>query len=116
MKREAFSIDDMKEILNKYNKEDVKISPHYLEYFETGERDITEEKIIEYLTSREFYFVEKQINSWIRYKIVYELSHKYYLIIVVKEEGKVLKVVSAYKTNKKLKEKWKKDLKSLMTK
>ena len=106
----------MKEILQKYKTGEIKISQHYLDYLKDEERNISEEEIIKFLTSKEFYFVEKQINDWIRYKIVYELSRKYDLIIVVKEDNKVLKVVSTYKTNKKLKEKWKKSLKSLMMK
>ena len=114
MKRESFLINQMKKILKKYNN--INISKHYLNYLEDGERNIGKEEIIKFLTSKEFYFVEKQINSWIRYKIVYELSHKYDLIIVVKEEQNLLKVVSAYKTNKKLKEKWKKSIKSVIIK
>ena len=115
MIRESFPVEKMKEILGKYGKEDIKISTHYIEYLEKGKREINKEEIVEFLLQREFYFVEKQINSWTRYKIVYELSSKYDLVIVVKEEKqKILKVVSAYKTNRKLKEKWKKMSKSLM--
>lgn len=114
MIREVFSIKEMKIILKKYSKNSIEISSHYQKYINEEKRDIKREQIIEFLTEKEFYFVEKQINSWIRYKIVYELSSKYDLVIVVKEEAKALKVISAYKTNKKLKEKWKKMSKSLM--
>ena len=81
-----------------------------------GKRDIDSNEIIRFLLEKEFYFVEKQINSWIRYKIIYEISSKYDLVIVVKQDEKILKVVSSYKTNRKLKELWKKKFKSLMTK
>ena len=116
MIREMFDINEMKEIIKKYKREDIKISRHYLEYVNQGKRDINKEEIVNCLLKKEFYFVEKQINFWVRYKVVYELSHKYDLIIIVKEEQKVLKVISAYKTNKKLKEKWKKSSRYLMMK
>jgi hypothetical protein len=116
MNRELFPLIDMKNILSKYNPNEIKISRHYLNYLQNEERDISVKEIIKFLISKEFYFVERQINSWTRYKIVYELSRKYDLVIIIKEEQKVLKVVSVYKTNKKLKEKWKKSLRSLMTK
>jgi len=116
MIRELFQLDLMKNILNKYKKDEIKISKHYLDYFNNSEREISPGEIIKYLLEKEFYFVEKQINSWIRYKLIYEISHKYDLVIIVKEEQKILKVVSAYKTNKKIKEKWKKSLKHHMMK
>ncbi len=120
MIRKNFSLEEMKNILEKYNLNDVNISPHYIKYINQGKRDIPEDKIKNFIFNEKFYFVEKQINGWIRFKIVYEISNRYDLIIVVKEDinndGKILKVVSAYKTNKKLKEKWKKISKSLMMK
>jgi hypothetical protein len=108
MIRELFSLDEMKIILNRYDASTIEISNHYLNYLSDGKRDISKMEIINLLLKKSFYFVEKQINFWTRYKIVYELSNKYDLIIVVKEEPKILKVVSSYKTNRKLKEKWKK--------
>ena len=116
MIRESVDIGEMKNLLKRYNKDSIDISSHYQKYIAEEKRDIKGEQIIEFLTDKVFYFVEKQINDWVRYKIVYELSGKYDLVIVVKEEAKVLKVISAYKTNKKLKEKWKKMSKFLMTK
>ena len=86
MLREQFSLEQMKEILCKYDLNSIKISSHYLRYLSEGKRDIGEKYIKEALFDKEFYFVEKQINSWIRYKLVFELSSKYDLVIVVKEE------------------------------
>jgi hypothetical protein len=114
MIRQKLPIEEIAKILKKYKKEDIEISQHYIKYLDEGRRDIGKEEIINFLTEKEVYFVEKQVNSWVRYKVVYELSHKYDLIIVVKEEPKVLKVISAYKTNRRLKEKWKKLSKSIM--
>jgi|WetSurMetagenome_2_1015567.scaffolds.fasta_scaffold1034938_2 hypothetical protein len=111
MIREPFSIEEMKILLKKYKKSEIEVSQHYLNYLAEGKRDIGEEEIKNFLLSHDFYFVEKQINSWTRYKIIYKLSVRYDLVVVVKEEQKVLKVASAYKTNKKLKEQWKKTLK-----
>ena len=116
MIREKFSIEEMKQILGRYDLDTLVVSNHYIEYLSCGRRDIGEVEIKEVLSKKEFYFVEKQINSWIRYKLVFELSSKYDLVIIVKEEQKILKVVSAYKTNKKIKEKWKKISKSFTTK
>jgi len=114
MIRESFPLEKMNIILR--GIKDIKISKHYLKYINQGKRDIPPREVIEFIKKRKFYFVEKQINGWIRYKIIYELSNRYDLVIIIKEEGKVLKVVSAYKTNKKLKEKWKKMFKSHMIK
>lgn len=117
MIREQFSIENMVSILKKYSTDSIEVSPHYIEYISKGKRDISVVEIKDYLLNKNFYFVEKQVNGWVRYKLVYEISNKYDLVIVVKEEiRKILKVVSAYKTNKKLKEKWKKISKSLMMK
>ncbi|MFA7708175.1 MAG: hypothetical protein WCX73_04450 [Candidatus Pacearchaeota archaeon] len=118
MIRENFSLGEMKNILDKYNMSDIHISPHYISYINEGKRDISEDEIKKFISNKKSYFVEKQINGWIRFKMVYEISNKYDLVIVVKEDinndRKILKVVSAYKTNKKLKEKWEKISKSLM--
>ena len=120
MIREPFPIEKMKEILKKYNKDNIKISPHYIKYLEIGKREISKEEVADFLLKKEFYFVEKQNNDWIRYKVVYEISNKYDMVIVVKqdieENTKILKVVSSYKTNKKLKQKWQKMSKSFMMK
>ena len=98
MIRKNFSLEEMKNILEKYNLNDVNISPHYIKYINQGKRDIPEDKIKNFIFNEKFYFVEKQINGWIRFKIVYEISNRYDLIIVVKEDinndGKILKVVS----------------------
>ncbi len=115
MLRVPCSFDELKKILARHGN--IIISEHYMKYLFEGKRDIKPEEIKEYLGNRDFYFVEKQLNSWTRYKVIYELSKRYDLIIVVKpEEPNILKVVSAYKSNKKLKEKWKKMLKSRMMK
>jgi hypothetical protein len=116
MIREPFSLNSMKAILSKFKPEQLEISSHYLRYLGEDKRDISVGRISEFLFKRGFYFVEKQINTWVRYKIVYELSRRYDLVIVVKDEGKILKAVSCYKTNRKLKEKWKRISRSRMTK
>jgi hypothetical protein len=65
------------------------------------------------LLKKKFYFVEKQLkDKEIRYKIVYELSRKYdFVIVVIEEKPKYLKVITSYKTSKKVKDKWKKESK-----
>lgn len=67
---------------------------------------------------KDFYFAEKQVeNGEIRYKIAFELSSKYDLIAVITEEiPKSLKVITAYKTSKKIKKKWQIDSKLAMRK
>ena len=117
MIREPFSLEEINTILRKYTKDNVEISPHYQKYLNEGKREISVNEILNFLFEKRCYFVEKQINSWIRYKMVYELSNKYDLVIVVKEEkAKILKVVSAYKSDKRVKEKWKKISESRMMK
>ena len=113
MNREPYPIEKAKKLIQKYSKGEIKVSKHYLEYLSRGKREINEEEIKHALLAKDFYFAEKQLKEGEeRYKLVYRLSNKYDLVIVVVEEQpQTLKVVTAYKTSKKVKEKWQKDSK-----
>ncbi len=117
MECELFPAEKIKNLLNNYLKENIKISSHYEEHLNKGKRDLSQEQIREYLIEKEPHFVEKQIiEDEIRYKIVYKLSSKYDLVIVVTEVPQALKVITAYKTSKKVKETWNKKSKLAMRK
>lgn len=116
MKREKVEKTDIEKIIEKYSYEEIKISDHYLEKINEGKRDLKPELIKENILKKDCYFVEKQIkDEEVRYKIIFKLSNKYDLIIVITEEiPKSLKVITAYKTSKRIKQKWQKDSKLAM--
>lgn len=117
MEREPFSAERIKEILSKYSKEKIMISLHYEEHINKGKRDVKSEDIIEFIASKEPYFAEKQkVSEEIRYKIAYKLSSRYDLVAVVIEVPQGLKVITAYKSSKKVKESWQKKAKSVTKK
>lgn len=118
MKREKVEKEDVKKIIEKYSSEEMEISNHYLEKIGEGKRDLKPEFLKEKILTNDFYFAEKQIkDNEIRYKLIYELSNKYDLVVAVTEKiPKSLKVITSYKTSRKVKKKWQRDSKLAMKK
>ena len=86
MKRELIEYKKAKQIISKYCEDNIKISYYYLEKINKGKRDIKPGLIKEFLVKKDFYLYEKQTReNEIRYKLIYELSRKYDLVIVVTE-------------------------------
>lgn len=107
--------DETKIILSKiqsYLKEDLHITDYCREKMK--DRNIDESLLINTLFSRELYYVREQIRMYLgvkenRYKLIFKISSRYSLIIIVKFDEKVLKVLNVIKTSKKA-EKWKKKM------
>ncbi len=116
MKREPLSSDAFMKIVRNYLKDDIFISNHYNDNLNKGKREIAEETIKEYLTSQEPFLAEAQLKDGEkRLKAIYTLSNSYDLIIVVAEETpKSLKVITSYKSSKRIKRLWQKKSTSTM--
>jgi len=79
---------------------EVKFSKHFLEEVLKNRPYLTKELIVEKLKKIEnLYKSENQSKN--KYKLIYNLSNKYDLIIVIKFEEKSLKVITSYKNSKK---------------
>ena len=118
MERKPLSPDEFTKITKNYKKEEIKISKHYIDKINTEKRDISPEIIKEYLLSKKPNIVEIQLNEEEkRYKSIYKMSSKYDLITVVAEkQPKSLKVITSYKSSKRIKKLWQKKAKLAMKK
>ncbi|MFC1682164.1 hypothetical protein ACFL0X_00935 [Nanoarchaeota archaeon] len=80
------------------------------------ERNVEEDFVITTLFSKDnLYYVEEQLRSHKleiekRYKLIFKISSKYSLIIVIAFYPKVLKVVNVIKTSKGAEKKWRKKI------
>lgn len=80
-----------------------------IEFLKFPQRNISKEIIIEYLHNpvKLLTFERQQHSEEVRYRLQFDLSSKYDLIIVIRfEEGKDLKIITFFKTNRK----WQKKL------
>ena len=79
------------------------------------DRGIEKSLVIETLTSNnDLYYAEKQIvplkGEETRYKLIYKISSRYSLIIIVIYEEKILKVINVIKTSKSAEKLWRKKI------
>jgi predicted nucleic-acid-binding protein len=96
-----------------YFKEQIELRPYCLS--KMNERRIDEETVISTLLSDNLFYVEIQKRPFKdaiedRYKLIYKLSSRYSLIIVVAYHEKVLKVINVIKTSKDMEKKWRKKI------
>ncbi|MBI2631514.1 hypothetical protein HYW75_00740 [Candidatus Pacearchaeota archaeon] len=104
----------IKEVLTKnksYSEEQIQLSA-YCEKKMT-QRGIDKDTIISSLLSDNLFYVEinkRPFGEIIedRYKLIYKLSSKYFLIIIVAYYEKVIKVINVIKTSKDMEKKWRK--------
>lgn len=78
------------------------------------QRNIDETLIVSTLFSRGLCYVEEQLKDYRgavekRHKLIFPISSKYYLIIIVAFYQKALKIVNIIKTSKRLNQLWKKN-------
>jgi len=78
------------------------------------QRNIEESLMISTLFSKSLCGVEEQQKNYMgkdekRHKLAFQISSRYYLVIIVIFYPKVLKVVNCYKTSKRLEKLWKKN-------
>lgn len=98
----------------KYSNEEIKFTDYCT--MKMQDRGIEKSSVIEALTTNNIpYYAEKQNvpvkeGEEVRYKIVYKISSRYSLIIIVVYEEKVLKVINVIKTSKSAEKLWRKKI------
>ncbi len=80
------------------------------------QRAIEEDLVRKTLTLGNPIYVTKQEKKFQgakedRYKVIYKISVKYYLIIIISYNQSILKVINVIKTSKNLESKWQKNIK-----
>ena len=95
--------------IDNYLPDQIEIRPYCKNRME--ERNIEDTFLITTLFSKGLYYVEEQIKTFQgkpekRYKLIFKISSKYSLIIIVAFYPKVLKVINVIKTSKGVEKKW----------
>ena len=107
----------IKEVLAKnkaYSEDKIQLSPYCLR--KMTERQISEETVISTLLSNQELFyvnIEKKTFGGVfedRYKLIYKISSRYSLIIIIAYYESVLKVINVIKTSKDIEKKWRKKI------
>ena len=98
----------------KYSGENIKFTD-YCE-IKMQDRGIEKDSVTETLTlNDDLYYAEKQVvpskeGEETRYKLIYKISSRYSLIIIVVYEEKILKVINVIKTSKSAEKLWRKKI------
>lgn len=108
--------EKIKEVLKKisiYSSNKIEIRPYCRGRMH--ERNISESLLISTLFSNSLFYVKKQMklfegNMEKRYKLIFKISSKYSLIIIIAFYPKVLKVINVIKTSKKVEKEWQKKI------
>ena len=106
-------IKEINERTKRYSEEQVEFTPYCTR--KMGERQIDRETIISALFSNNLFFVEIQKKQYLgnleeRHKLIFKLSSRYSLIIIVLYCERVLKVINVIKTSKDMEKKWRKKI------
>ncbi|MDP4039717.1 MAG: hypothetical protein Q8P57_04015 [Candidatus Pacearchaeota archaeon] len=105
------NLDEIKSKNKSYSKEQVNFVDYCLRRMD--ERQITKEDIFKFLFGNNLLKSEIQEIPYrgeteTRHKLTYKFSSKYYLIIIISYEERVLNVINVIKTSKNLEKKWRK--------
>ena len=98
----------------KYSSEDIKFTDYCI--MKMQDRGMERGSVIETLTlNNNLYYAEEQIvplkeGKEIRHKLIYKISSRYSLIIIVVYEEKILKVINVIKTSKSAEKLWRKKI------
>lgn len=103
----------VKERNNTYTRNQIEFRPYCKKRM--AERGIDEELAINTLFCEECFGVEEQNKTFQgetekRYKLMFRISTKCCLIVIVRYDEKVLKVINVIKTSKELEKKWRKKI------
>lgn len=63
-----------------------------------------------FYTEKQQVYIRKKDLEELRYKLIFKISNRYNLIVIVTEEAKVLKVINAIETSRKVKKEWEKEI------
>ena len=96
-----------------YSKENIEFTTYCMDKMQ--QRDISREIVISSITSNVLSFVELQKRPFQggieeRYQLVYRISSRYFLLIVVVYDERVLKVINVIKTSKDMEKIWRKKI------
>jgi hypothetical protein len=96
-----------------YSKENIKFTDYCKGKMQ--DRGIDEELVISSLMSRDLSFIEPQKRPYQgeteeRYKLIYRISSRYFLIVVVVYDESILKVINVIKTSKDMEKIWRKKI------
>ncbi len=109
-------INDIKEISSKYKENNIVFTEYCKRRMD--KREIKEDFVKGFLLKPDnLFYVGKQfihlrkINlEELRYKLVFRISNKYNLIVIITEEENILKVINVIKTSRKVKREWEKEI------
>jgi len=107
-------INDILKKIRDYSSEQVELTSYCLNRIK--ERNVEEAIVISTLFSKNnLYYVEEQLKPYRRkiekrHKLIFKISSKYSLIIVIAFYPKVLKVVNVIKTSKGVEKQWRKKI------
>ena len=101
----------LKKIEN-YSSKEIIVSDYCKEKMQ--QRNVEESLVISTLFSKSLCYAEEQLKEFQgkpekRYKLIFPISSKYYLIIILTFNQKALKVMNVIKTSKRLDQLWKKN-------
>jgi len=103
----------VKEKNNDYTRSQIEFRPYCKRRM--AERGIDEELVISTLFCEGCFYCEEQDKPFQgkiekRHKLMFRISTKYCLIVIVRYDEKVLKVINVIKTSKDLEKKWRKKI------
>jgi hypothetical protein len=106
-------IRDILNKINSYSLNQIEIREYCKERMQ--ERNVEETLLTTTLFSGNLYYVEEQLKTFMgkpekRYKLVFKISSKYSLIIIVTFYLKILKVINVIKTSKGAEKIWRKKI------
>ncbi len=96
-----------------FSKEQLNFTNYCLEKME--DRGVNQDLVISLILEKEPYYIEKQKRELkdleeTRYKLIYKVSSKYSIIIVISYGERILNVINVIKTSKKAEKLWRKNL------
>ena len=96
-----------------FNKENLNFTDYCLE--KMGDRGINQDLVTDLIIEGEPYYVKKQKRNFqnkeeTRYKLVYRVSSKYSIILIISYNERILNVINVIKTSKKAEKLWRKNL------
>lgn len=99
-------LKEVKELIEKLNQDEVIFDPHF--YKRSGERPVNEGMVRSFLSQINKLEKIEQGKEKDRYKLWFKMSGKYSLVSIVEiDTAKVLKVISAWNTDRKWQDKLK---------
>lgn len=109
-------IEDIKEILKKHKENDIDFTDYCKRRI--YKRNIKESQVKEVLlnpdnlfySEKQFVYIREKNLEELRYKLIFKISNKYNLIVIITEEQKILKVINVIKTSRKVKKEWEKEI------